>query len=35
MQMRFAIEVIQALDIPRADKDKILFANAQKILRLK
>ena len=35
MQMRFAIEIIQALDIPQADKDKILFANAQKILRLK
>jgi predicted TIM-barrel fold metal-dependent hydrolase len=35
MQMRFAIEVIQALDIPQADKDKIFYANAQKILRLK
>jgi predicted TIM-barrel fold metal-dependent hydrolase len=35
MQMRFAIEIIQALDIPQADKDKILYGNAQKILRLK
>lgn len=35
MQMRFAIEVIQALDIPQLDKEKILCANAQKILRLK
>ena len=34
MQMRFAIEVIQALDIPQADKDKILFRNARKILGL-
>ena len=35
MQMKFAIEVIQALDIPLADKEKILCGNAQKILRLK
>lgn len=35
MQMRFAIEVIQSLDIPDADKNKILSGNAQRILRLK
>jgi predicted TIM-barrel fold metal-dependent hydrolase len=35
MQMRFAIETIEALDIPQAAKDKILYSNAQKILRLK
>ncbi len=35
MQMRFAIDVIKALDIPEADKEKILCANAQKILSLK
>jgi uncharacterized protein len=35
MQMRFAIEIIEALDIPQVDKEKILYANAQKILRLK
>ena len=35
MQMRFALEVIQALDIPQADKEKILCGNALKILRLK
>ncbi len=32
MQARFAIEAIRALDIPESDKDKILFANAQKLL---
>lgn len=32
MQMRFAIEAIQALDIPQEDKDKIFFKNAEKIL---
>ena len=35
MQMRFAIDVIKALDIPQTDKEKILCGNAQKILRLK
>ncbi len=34
MQMRFAIEVIQALDIPEEDKAKILYKNAQKVLGL-
>ena len=34
MQMRFAIEVIQALDIPQSDKEKILYANAQSLLGL-
>ena len=35
MQMRFAIETIQALNIPLDDKEKILCDNAKKILRLK
>jgi hypothetical protein len=35
MQMRFAIETIQALDIPQVDKDKILYTNAKKILGVK
>jgi uncharacterized protein len=35
MQMRFAIEIIQALDIPPTDKANILGGNAKKILRLK
>jgi predicted TIM-barrel fold metal-dependent hydrolase len=34
MQMRFAIEAINALQIPQADKDKMLCLNAQKILGL-
>ncbi|MBP5639317.1 MAG: amidohydrolase family protein [Victivallales bacterium] len=34
MQMRFAQEVINALDIPQADKHKILSGNAKKILGL-
>lgn len=34
MQMRFAIEVIKALDIPQADKEKILYRNAARLLRL-
>ncbi len=34
MQMRFAIEMIQSLDIPQTDKDKILYANAIKLLNL-
>jgi len=32
LQMKFAQEAILALDIPQAQKDAILFANAQKIL---
>ncbi len=32
MQMRFAREAIEALDIPEADKEKILFRNAASIL---
>jgi len=35
MQMRFAIEAIEALDISREDKDKIFSKNALKILNLK
>lgn len=35
MQMRFAIEIIQALNIPQADKEKILSGNAKTILGLK
>lgn len=31
-QMRFAIETIQALPIPDADKNKILYGNAKRIL---
>lgn len=34
MQMRFAIDAINALDIPQADKDKIFSKNAEKILGL-
>ncbi|OGV34397.1 MAG: hypothetical protein A2020_04975 [Lentisphaerae bacterium GWF2_45_14] len=33
LQMRFAIETVKALDIPEADKEKILCGNAQKLLR--
>ena len=35
MQMRFAQEVIRALDIPEGEKDAIFHGNAEKILRLK
>lgn len=31
-QMRFALDIINDLDIPAKDKDKILFANAQKLI---
>ncbi len=31
-QSRFAIEIIQSLPIPQADRDKILFGNARKLL---
>jgi len=34
MQMRFAIQTIQALDIPAPDKEKILSRNAAALLRL-
>ena len=34
MQMRFAIEAINALDIPQEEKDKIFYRNAEKILNL-
>ncbi len=34
MQMRFAIEAINALDIPQEDKDKIFYKNAEKVLGL-
>jgi predicted TIM-barrel fold metal-dependent hydrolase len=34
MQIRFAIETIQSLDIPESEKEKILSGNARKILRL-
>ncbi|MCK5802336.1 MAG: amidohydrolase family protein [Lentisphaeria bacterium] len=33
-QMRFALETIRALDIPDDDKDKILYANAAKLIGL-
>jgi len=35
MQMRFCQQVIEALDIPKKDKELILFRNAEKILGLK
>ena len=35
MQMRFAIEVIQALNIPQTEKEQILCGNAKKLLKLK
>ena len=35
MQMKFAIETIQALNISKADKGKILYGNAKKILGMK
>lgn len=35
MQMKFAIETIQSLNISNSDKEKILCGNAQKILKLK
>ena len=34
MQMRFAVEVIQSMDIPDGDKAKMLYKNAQKLLGL-
>ena len=34
MQMRFAREVIEALDIPNEDKAKIFYKNAEKVLGL-
>lgn len=34
LQMRFALEIIEALKIPTAEKEKILFGNANKIIRL-
>ena len=34
LQMKFAQEAVTALDIPQAEKDAILFGNAQKILGL-
>ncbi len=34
MQMRFAIETIEAMDIPEEDKAKILYKNARKVLGL-
>lgn len=33
-QMRFAIEIIQSLEIPQTDKEKILCGNARRILEL-
>jgi len=34
-QMRFAVEVIEALKIPREDKERILYRNAQRLLQAK
>ena len=35
MQMRFAQEAVMALDIPDADKNAIMYGNAEKILGVK
>lgn len=35
LQMRFAMETIQSLDIPQSGKDKILCGNAKKLLGMK
>ena len=35
LQMHFAIEIIQALKLPDSEKEKILFGNANKIIRLR
>ena len=34
MQMKFAQDVVYALDIPQEDKDAIMYGNALKILKL-
>lgn len=34
MQMKFAIDIIEAMDIPQSSKDKIFYQNAAKILNL-
>jgi predicted TIM-barrel fold metal-dependent hydrolase len=35
MQMRFMAELVESLDVSKADKEKIFFRNAEKILGLK
>ncbi len=35
MQMRFMAELVDSLDNPQADKDKIFYKNAEKILGVK
>jgi aminocarboxymuconate-semialdehyde decarboxylase len=35
MQMRFMAEVVESLDNSKADKEKIFFRNAEKILGVK
>jgi predicted TIM-barrel fold metal-dependent hydrolase len=32
MQMRFALDTIRALDIPDADKERILYGNAETLI---
>jgi predicted TIM-barrel fold metal-dependent hydrolase len=34
MQMKFAIDVINAMDIPQEDKDNIFYKNAKYILNI-
>ena len=34
MQMKFAQQVVYALDIPQEEKEAIMYGNAQKILKL-
>jgi len=35
MQMRFMAELVESLDNPQSDKDKIFYKNAEKILGVK
>ena len=35
MQMRFMAELVDSLDNPQSDKDKIFYKNAEKILNVK
>ena len=35
MQMRFMAELVDSLDNPQSDKDKIFYRNAEKILGVK
>jgi aminocarboxymuconate-semialdehyde decarboxylase len=35
MQMRFMAELVESLDVPERDKEKIFYRNAEKILGVK